>query len=143
MLKLLDLIRNGFNSDTFTKTVLVIGVVLVMGSFLTNLFGIFGPYLEMRRNINELKKTLSEAKSNIDSSRVQLDSIVTNINICNKYIDSVKLRVELVDRYLVKRSDEYKRATMEQRSELQKMEDSLRKLLNENKIGIPEVVNPY
>jgi hypothetical protein len=68
---------------------------------------------------------------------------VTNINICNKYIDSVKLRVELVDRYLVKRSDEYKRATMEQRSELQKMEDSLRKLLNENKIGIPEVVNPY
>lgn len=137
-----DLVKKEVNSDSFIKKVLIIGVVLVLGSFVTNLFGIFGPYLEMRKNLNEMKKTLSEAKSNIESSRVQLDSIVTNITTYNRFIDSVKLRVELIDRSLTLKSISFTQATNKHKLELQKMEDRLRNLLNENKFGIPDVVDP-
>lgn len=137
-----DLVKKEVNSDSFIKKVLIIGVVLVLGSFVTNLFSIFGPYLEMRKNLNEMKKTLSEAKSNIESSRVQLDSIVTNINTYNRFIDSVKLRVELIDRSLTLKSINFTQATIKHKLELQKMEDSLRNLLKENKFGIPDVVDP-
>jgi regulator of replication initiation timing len=138
----LNLKKNGVNRDNFIKIVLVIGVILILGSFLNDLFGIFGPHLEMRKNLNELKKSLSEAKSNIDYSRLQLDSIVKEINTCNMFIDSVKLRVELIDRSLIKESEEFVRASREQKAKLENMRDSLRKVLNENKIGIPTVVDP-
>jgi hypothetical protein len=142
MLNFGDLFKNGVQSDTLTKIAIVFGVVFVIGSFLINLVGILGPFLEMHKNLNEMKITLGTAKSNIDSSRLQLDSIVKNINNCNRYIDSVKTRVELIDHALIKKSIEFTQITKEQKNELQEKDDSLRAIFKENDFGLPEEANP-
>jgi septal ring factor EnvC (AmiA/AmiB activator) len=85
------------SGEKMFKIILICAMVFLVGTFGMNVFSVFGPSMQMRKDIKQINKSLDTAANSIVISKTKLDSLSKLLQECNEYINNVKKQVNIID----------------------------------------------
>jgi len=113
------------SGEKMFKVILMCAMVFLVGTFGMNVFSVFGPYMQMRKDIKQINKSLDTAANSIVISKTKLDSLSKLLQECNEYINNVKKQVNIIDARQQLENNNYRILDANLRKRLRTVIDSL------------------